>query len=77
MNNKASICAIELKRRVANYGAAGTVAWIVDEEAKTIEVYVPGEPARVLRSGETLDGGAVLPGFQVTIDDIFRSRKES
>ena len=64
----------EMRLKVANYGAAGTVAWIVDEDAKTIELYVPGEPGRVLRSGDTLGGGVVLPGFQVAIDEIFRSR---
>jgi Uma2 family endonuclease len=67
----------EMRLKVANYGAAGTVAWIVDEEAKTVEVYVPGAPAKVLRPGDTLDGGTALPGFQVAIDDIFRARQNT
>jgi len=44
---------------------------VIDPATATVAVQTPGEEARIFRSGDTLDGGAVLPGFSVTVDDIF------
>ena len=48
-------------------------AWhrIDARNARTVTVLVPGEEAVVLGMGDTLDGGVVLPGFTVAVDDIF------
>jgi hypothetical protein len=34
-------------------------------------VQAPGKEAVVLGIGDTLDGGEVLPGFRVSVDEIF------
>jgi Uma2 family endonuclease len=34
-------------------------------------VLAPNQEPRTLVSGDTLDGGDVLPGFRVAVDDIF------
>jgi Uma2 family endonuclease len=47
------------------------LVWVLDPATRTVTVEAPGEEARVLGSGGTLDGGAVLPGFSVAVDDIF------
>lgn len=47
------------------------LVWVIDPYALTVAVLAPGQDARVLTSGNTLDGGGVLPGFSVAIDDIF------
>lgn len=47
------------------------LVWVIDPEARTIRVYRPGEDALLLQTGDTLDGGDVLPGFSALIDDIF------
>jgi len=47
------------------------LVWVIDPATATVAVQAPGEEARILRSGETLDGGDVLPGFRVAVDDIF------
>ena len=39
--------------------------------ARTSLVFAPREEPRTLRRGDTLDGGEVLPGFAVPVDDIF------
>lgn len=57
--------------KTVNYLAAGTVVWIVFPERKEVEVYVPGERLRVLGAGDVLDGGDILPGFQLAVKDIF------
>jgi Uma2 family endonuclease len=45
--------------------------WVIDPATSTIIVETPGQDARILRPGDTLDGGDVLPGFSVPVSDIF------
>lgn len=47
---------------------------VADPKSHEISVYRPGEAVVTLRSGDTLDGGDVLPGFRVAVDEIFRRR---
>lgn len=47
------------------------LVWVVDPDSRAIWVFRPGEDAQILRSGDTLDGGDVLPGFSASIDTIF------
>jgi Uma2 family endonuclease len=47
------------------------LVWVIDPVRQTVTVLVPGEDARVLTRGDTLDGGAVLPGFSVPVAEIF------
>lgn len=47
------------------------LVWVVDPSAATVAVLIPGEEARTLTSGQTLDGGEVLPGFLIPVNDIF------
>jgi Uma2 family endonuclease len=53
------------------------LVWVVDPEARTITVYTPG-PAdeRILRPGDMLDGGDVLPGFTVPVAEIMAQLEE-
>jgi Uma2 family endonuclease len=45
--------------------------WVIDPATTTVTVIAPGEDARILSPGDVLDGGEVLPGFSVAVDDIF------
>ena len=63
--------------KTVNYLAAGTVVWIVLPELKEVEVYVPGAPKRTLGVDAVLDGGDVLPGFQLAVKDIFPAEETS
>ena len=47
------------------------LVWVIDPATATVAVQTPGEEARILRSGDSLDGGEVLPGFSVAVDEIF------
>ena len=62
----------KLTIKVANYLAAGTVVWVARYSKEQFEIYRSGQPVVTLRKGDTLDGGDVLPGFKVKIDDIFK-----
>lgn len=61
----------DIRIKIANYLAAGTVVWIVDYEAKEVEVYIPGQRAQRLILNDMLSGGDVLPGFTLAVKDIF------
>jgi len=63
----------DLARKALEYLQAGTkMVWVVDPESKTVAVYTPPNHIRVLREDETLDGGEVLPNFQIRVGDLFR-----
>lgn len=57
--------------KIGNYLAAGVVVWIVDPEAKAVEVYTPGQPVQRLNLKGVLGGGSVLPGFALVVSEIF------
>jgi Uma2 family endonuclease len=47
------------------------LVWVVDPMAETVTVHQPDADSFTLSVGDTLDGGAVLPGFTLPIADIF------
>ncbi len=61
----------DMRIKVVNYLRAGTAVWVVDPDLQRVEVYVPGQPPRILGVNDTLDGGAILPGFELVVKDIF------
>jgi Uma2 family endonuclease len=61
----------EIGLKIAAYAAAGTLLWIVYPDEREVHVYVPGSAAKVLMDSDMLTGGEVLPGFAVSVHDIF------
>jgi Uma2 family endonuclease len=61
------------RRKLDEYAAVRVrVVWVIDPEAETVAVSGPAAgPARRLRRGGVLTAGAVLPGFALTLDDLF------
>lgn len=47
------------------------LVWYVDAVQETIQVFRSLEDSVMLRAGDRLDGGDVLPGFSLEIDDLF------
>ncbi|MBN2305050.1 MAG: Uma2 family endonuclease [Anaerolineae bacterium] len=60
----------KLSIKISNYLAAGVTVWVIYPEDREIVVHRPGEAARILTADDMLDGGDVLPGFEVTVSDI-------
>ncbi len=55
----------EIARKLAEYFAAGTrLAWVVDPKTETVRVHRAPRKFVVLRAGDVLDGGDVIPGLQ-------------
>jgi Uma2 family endonuclease len=59
-------------RKMRDYFANGTrLAWLILPEEQTVMVLTPDSLPAALGAGETLDGGAVLPGLSVPVSDLF------
>ena len=66
--------AAEIRLKLREYFQSGTqLAWVLDPETQTIDIYdkTSAKPIRVLVSTDVLDGGTVLPGFQIPVADLF------
>ena len=62
----------ETARKVELYRKAGVpLIWVVDPERETVTVHTRGGEPITLRRGDALDGGDVLPGFALPLDDVF------
>lgn len=62
----------EMARKRLDYFTAGVrLVWEIDPNTRTVSVYTGVDTVRVLTSGDTLDGGAVLPGFTLPLRDLF------
>jgi Uma2 family endonuclease len=61
---------IEQKRR--EYFATGTrLVWIIEPEDQTVAVYTSPDDFTLLTRADTLDGGVVLSGFTLPLEDLF------
>jgi Uma2 family endonuclease len=60
-----------LRIKIGNYLAAGTIVWVVYFEGQTVEVYTPGQPVRIPGIDDVLDADEILPGFKLPLREIF------
>jgi len=64
--------ASELEEKLDDYLVSGTsLIWVVDPVRRTVMTIPADAPVRWLREGDTLDGGAVIPGFACRVPEIF------
>lgn len=57
--------------KIGNYLAEQTTVWVVYPEEQEIEIYAPNTSVIKLTKDDTLEGGGVLPGFQLPLKTIF------
>ncbi len=63
----------EIYDKVVEYFRYGTrLVWVVYPKSKTIHVYTSAIQVSILTLDDTLDGGDVLPGFNVSVREVFR-----
>ncbi|MDX2139197.1 MAG: Uma2 family endonuclease [Chloroflexota bacterium] len=64
--------ASELQEKIDEYFAHGArLVWAFFPKTRTIHVYTSATNIHILKAGDTLNGGGVLPGFSVPVSDIF------
>jgi Uma2 family endonuclease len=62
----------EMDRKLRDYFFAGTrLVWYVDPQRRTVRVYTSPDQCVELSERQTLDGGAVLPGFALPLAQLF------
>jgi Uma2 family endonuclease len=62
----------EMARKRREYFSAGVrLVWLIDPDDRTVSVYTDPDRATVLDAAQTLDGGAVLPGFVLSLQQLF------
>jgi len=65
----------KVEGKVANWLEAGArLVWVVNSKSRTITVYRSLTEILVLTEKDTLDGGDVVPGFQIAVAEIFSSK---
>ena len=64
--------AAEMERKLQEYFTAGVrLVWYVYPEQRTVHVYTSPHDVRIRHEADRLDGGSVLPGFQLSIQQWF------
>ena len=62
----------EMRRKRGEYFRAGVqLVWEIDPETRTANVYTAPEVFTTIDEAGTLDGGTVMPGFQVPLRQLF------
>ena len=62
----------EMARKIDAYFAAGVeLVWLVDPQARSAKVHTAPDAFAALSESDSLDGGAVLPGFALPLAKLF------
>lgn len=67
----------EMDRKLRDYFAAGVeLVWYINPAKQIVQVHTSVDDCTTLKADDVLDGGTVLPGFRVSIRELFaRGRK--
>ncbi len=61
-----------VREKVAEWLESGTRAvWVVDPDTRTVAIHEPDRKPVTLDETQTIDGGAVLPGFTLAVSEVF------
>ena len=64
--------AVEIHEKVVDYLTAGSrLVWVVDAHTRTVIVYGSRDESRLLTLDCDLEGGEVIPGFRISVADLF------
>ena len=62
----------EMDEKLHDYFHSGVrLVWYVYPAPREVHVYTAPDHCMIIRETETLDGGAVLPGFQLALEELF------
>jgi Uma2 family endonuclease len=68
----------EMREKAAYYLAHGTrLVWLVFPRKRYVEIYCPGEEMEIAFGGDMLEGRSVLPGFTLSVEEIFADPSET
>jgi Uma2 family endonuclease len=62
----------EMERKISDYFHAGvSLVWLVYPNTREVVVFTSPQYSVTLKGGDTLEGGAVLPGFSLVVAQLF------
>lgn len=62
----------EIERKLQEYFRAGSqLVWLVDPDTRSVDVYTAPDQFISLHEGDVLEGGELLPGFELPLDHLF------
>ena len=62
----------ELRAKAARYLEHGSaLVWLVDPEARTLELHQADAAPRTLAGDDLIEGGTTLPGLRLTLSELF------
>lgn len=65
-----------IQRKLDTYLAIPVpLLWMVYPERKEVEIYENGQKIRTATENDTLDGGKILPGFQLKVANMFPKKR--
>jgi len=69
--------AAKVDKKIDEYFDAGVNAvWVIYRGTRKVYVYHSPTQVRILRIGDELDGGAIVPGFRVAVSELFDAGAE-
>lgn len=67
----------QVSRKIRDYFAAGTrLVWVVDPDDRVTMVHHPDRPVEIIGPEGTLDGGEILPGFTLSLAELWAEMDE-
>ena len=58
----------DLQNKMQEYLDNGVqLGWLIEPEAKTVEIYRPEQPVEILNNPKTVSGENILPGFTLNL----------
>jgi Uma2 family endonuclease len=67
----------EMRRKLGEYFEVGVrLVWFVHPRPRTVQVFTAADRSVTLQEHETLDGGEVLPGFRLSLRELFTEPDE-
>ncbi len=61
----------DIEKKVKLYSKAGVLLWVVYPKRREVEVFAPGRKKQIIGIDGELDGGDVLPGFRLSLAEVF------
>jgi Uma2 family endonuclease len=62
----------EMRRKLREYFKVGVRSvWFIDPQSHTAEAYTSPRKKTILHADDALDGGSVLPGFRLSLKELF------
>lgn len=62
----------EIMTKIDVYLSAGVaMVWFVEPDKRQLTVFCPGQAPQIFDRNDVLDGGDVLPGFQLPLQEVF------